>query len=82
MFRVLVIFTAQHKNKLGKYLIITKTAGAAASPQRPAAVILTTSFRLRLYEYMLGVVAVKVSKTTLSLRKGKGTGQQVQAHIV
>ena len=40
----------------------TRTAGAAASPQRPKAVILTASFDLRYYAYMLGVVAIKVSE--------------------
>ena len=34
-------------------------AGTVASPQRPAAVILTASFDLRFYEYMPGVVAVR-----------------------
>ena len=40
----------------------TRTAGAAASPQRPKAVILTASFDLRYYAYMLGVAAIKVSE--------------------
>ena len=35
---------------------------AAASPQRPTAIILTVSFDLRFYEYRLGVIAIKVSK--------------------
>ena len=43
-------------------IINTRTAGAAASPQRPTAVILTASFDLRFYENMLGVVAMKVSE--------------------
>ena len=40
----------------------TRTAGAAASPQRPTAIILTASFDFRFYYYMLGVVAIKVSE--------------------
>ena len=43
-------------------LLNTGKAGAAASPQQPTAVILTASFDLRFYEYMLGVVAIKVSE--------------------
>ena len=38
----------------------TRTAGAAASPQRATAVILTASFDLRFYEYILGMVAITV----------------------
>ena len=38
----------------------TRTAGPVASPQLP--VILTASYDLRFYEYMLGVVAINVSE--------------------
>ena len=54
-------------------LLITRTAGAGASPQRPAAVILTASFDMRFYEYMLGVVAIKESEkySVLAARSSK-----------
>ena len=40
--------------------------GAAASPRRPTAVILTTTFRSRFYKYIQvqGVVSIKVSENT------------------
>ena len=43
----------------GFWWINSRTAGSAASPQRPTTFILTATFDSRFYEYMLGVVAIK-----------------------
>ena len=39
-------------------LVNTRTARAAASPQRSTAVILTTTFDLRFYDYMLCLITI------------------------
>ena len=54
--------------------IDTRTFGVVIRPQRPAAVILTVSLKMRFYSYMRGVVATSVfnkysSHVTLSIHK-------------